>query len=360
MRKLILLAAGLIALGVLAPSAATASPQPAGVAPLAGPSASQLLAKTQRCSQISNGKFKTDEETGRTVAVCDANGAVFWRADMDIDCDGQRTSKCNENTDCCFLPDTAFHQSDGKPLRADTLHYIVVPSPSSTWRYTSSGLRGAGSCAVIFNNKVLYAVIGDTGPTAIIGEASYATAVNLGINPDPSNGGTEGPVTYIVFPNTHVNPIETHNNATSLGEQVATQFAGGTTTPPTGGGGQITGIGGKCVDINAASNANGTAVQLYDCNGSTAQKWTVGTDGTVRALGKCLDVTSAGTTNGTPIQLWDCNGSNAQKWSANGSQNLVNAGSGKCLDAAGNTSANGTRLQIWTCGTGANQKWTLP
>ena len=221
MRKLLLIAATLLVIGALAPS----TPASAGeVGVLAGPTASQLLAKTQQCHQISNGKFRTDEETGRTVAVCDANGAVFWRADMDIDCDGQRTSNCNENTDCCFQNDTAFHQSDGKPLRSDSLHYIVVPSPSSTWRYTSSGLRGAGSCAVIFNSKVIYAVIGDTGPTAIIGEASYATARDLGINPDPSNGGTDGPVTYICFKNSRVSPIESNSKATSVGEGLANTF----------------------------------------------------------------------------------------------------------------------------------------
>ena len=124
--------------------------------------------------------------------------------------------------------------------------------------------------------------------------------------------------------------------------------------------GPITGIGGKCVDVAGASTANGTAVQLYDCNGTDAQQWTVGSDGSLQALGKCLDVTSAGTANGTTIQLWDCNGSTAQKWTADTAKNLVNTGSGKCLDATGNTSANGTRLQIWTCGSGANQKWTLP
>ncbi|WP_206785139.1 chitinase [Amycolatopsis sp. MtRt-6] len=124
--------------------------------------------------------------------------------------------------------------------------------------------------------------------------------------------------------------------------------------------GPITGFGGKCVDVAGASTANGTAVQLYDCNGTSAQQWTTGTDGSLRALGKCLDVTSAGTANGTQIQLWDCNGSGAQKWTANAAKNLVNAGSGKCLDATGNSSANGTRLQIWTCATTANQQWTLP
>ncbi|MEW2545563.1 ricin-type beta-trefoil lectin domain protein [Streptomyces sp. NPDC047002] len=136
---------------------------------------------------------------------------------------------------------------------------------------------------------------------------------------------------------------------------------GGTTTPPPGGGaGQITGIGGKCVDVNAASSANGTAVQLYDCNGSGAQSWTVGSDGTLRALGKCMDVAAAGTADGTKVQLYDCNGTAAQKWSKGSGSTLVNQGSGKCLDATDNSSANLTRLQIWQCFGGSNQQWHLP
>lgn len=124
--------------------------------------------------------------------------------------------------------------------------------------------------------------------------------------------------------------------------------------------GRITGLGGKCVDVAAASSANGTAVQLYDCNGSTAQTWTVGnSDNSIQALGKCLDVAAASTANGAKVQLYDCNGTNAQKWtSSNGT--LVNTGSGKCLDATGNSSANATPLQIWSCTAAANQKWALP
>ncbi|MFI5895387.1 chitosanase [Actinoplanes sp. NPDC051513] len=124
--------------------------------------------------------------------------------------------------------------------------------------------------------------------------------------------------------------------------------------------GPIKGIGGKCIDVAGAASANGTAIQLYDCNGSAAQQWTVGnTDGTIRALGKCMDVTAASTTNGAKIQLYDCNATGAQKWTvSNGA--LVNTGSGKCLDATGQSSANGTRLQIWTCTNTANQTWTMP
>jgi hypothetical protein len=122
--------------------------------------------------------------------------------------------------------------------------------------------------------------------------------------------------------------------------------------------GPITGLGGKCVDIAAASSANGAHVQLFDCNGTAAQTWTVGDDGTVTALGKCMDVAAASTTNGAKVQIYDCNGTNAQKWTRSGSA-FVNGGSGKCLDATGQSSANGNQLQIWTCTGAANQSWTL-
>ncbi|GAB1644016.1 ricin-type beta-trefoil lectin domain protein [Krasilnikovia sp. MM14-A1259] len=123
--------------------------------------------------------------------------------------------------------------------------------------------------------------------------------------------------------------------------------------------GQITGFGGKCVDVAGANPANGTAVQLYDCNGSAAQSWTVAGDDSIQALGKCLDVAGGGTANGTKIQLYDCNGTNAQKWTPAGGA-LVNTGSGACLDATDVSSANGTRLQIWSCTGAANQQWQVP
>jgi glucosylceramidase len=132
------------------------------------------------------------------------------------------------------------------------------------------------------------------------------------------------------------------------------QGSGGTPT------GQITGYGGKCVDVAGANSANGTAVQLYDCNGTGAQQWTVAADGSLQALGKCMDVTGAGTANGTQVQLYDCNGTGAQQWRHQANGELVNTNSGRCLDATGPSSANGTRLQIWDCTDGANQQWNLP
>ena len=132
--------------------------------------------------------------------------------------------------------------------------------------------------------------------------------------------------------------------------------SGGGGTPGTG---AITGFGGKCVDVAGANSADGTQVQLFTCNGTGAQQWTVGTNGSISALGRCLDVAGGGTANGTKVQLFSCNGTGAQQWRSSGAE-LINTQSGRCLDATGVSSADGTPLQIWDCGGGANQQWHLP
>ncbi len=123
--------------------------------------------------------------------------------------------------------------------------------------------------------------------------------------------------------------------------------------------GTITGLGGKCVDVSASNTGNGTAVQLWTCNSTAAQRWTK-QNGTLRAFGKCLDVSNSGTADGTLVQLWDCNAAGAQTWQARTDGTLLNPQSGKCLDATGSSPADGTRLQIRTCAATANQRWQGP
>ncbi|MGX1494637.1 PQQ-dependent sugar dehydrogenase [Streptomyces tendae] len=124
--------------------------------------------------------------------------------------------------------------------------------------------------------------------------------------------------------------------------------------------GEVKGVNGKCLDIDAAGTADGTKVQIWTCNSTAAQRWTIGTDSTFRALGKCLDIDNAGTADGTKIQLWTCNGSAAQQWAPQADGTVRNPNSGKCLDASGGTWNDGTPVHLWTCHTGPNQKWTLP
>jgi hypothetical protein len=129
----------------------------------------------------------------------------------------------------------------------------------------------------------------------------------------------------------------------------------GGTTP---GVGAITGSG-KCVDISGAGTADGTKIQLYTCNGTGAQIWTVsGT--TLRALGKCMDVAGGATADNTRVQLWTCNGSGAQNWVPQADGTLRNPQSAKCLTPLAGGTADGTQLVIAPCTSATNQKWTMP
>ncbi|MFD0318385.1 ThuA domain-containing protein [Streptomyces flavalbus] len=124
--------------------------------------------------------------------------------------------------------------------------------------------------------------------------------------------------------------------------------------------GPVKGVNGKCLDVKGGATADGTQIQIWTCNGSAAQTWTVPGDNTLRALGKCLDVNGGGTADGTKIQLWTCNGTGAQQWVPQADGTVRNPQSAKCLDASGSTWNDGTVVHLWTCHTGPNQKWTLP
>jgi peptidoglycan hydrolase-like protein with peptidoglycan-binding domain len=220
------LAVAVAGLALLAPTSESRADE------LAGPTAAQLKARAGGCeTQLSNGKYAQDSGGSRTIAVCKSGDAVHWTADFDVDCDGQRTTECNENTDPSFQPNTSWNQSDGRPLNSAGLPFIVVPLSSTIWNYRTAGINGATVAAVVYQDKVAYAVVGDQGPTGIIGEGSYKLAQQLGINPNPSSGGVDGAVvTYILFPGVSAVPIENQADAIGKGEAAATAFVNSTQT----------------------------------------------------------------------------------------------------------------------------------
>ncbi|MBY8876286.1 RICIN domain-containing protein [Actinacidiphila acidipaludis] len=114
----------------------------------------------------------------------------------------------------------------------------------------------------------------------------------------------------------------------------------------------------KCLDDYTDATTAGAVVDIWDCNTSSAQQWTVG-NSAVTVNGLCLDVVGNATANGSPVDLWTCHGGGNQQWTvSNGT--LVNPASGRCLDVPGFNTANGTALEIWDCNGGANQKWNFP
>ena len=154
-----------------------------------------------------------------------------------------------------------------------------------------------------------------------------------------------------------------YDGPTGLGTPNGTAAFGGSGSG-TGGGGTgpiVSGVSASlCVDDNGGSTTAGSHVQIWGCNGTGAQNWTVASNGTLQVEGGCMDVTSSGTTPGTLVQYWPCNGTGAQQWRTGANGSLVNPQSGLCLDDPGFSTTQGTQLEIWTCNGGSNQHWTLP
>lgn len=121
----------------------------------------------------------------------------------------------------------------------------------------------------------------------------------------------------------------------------------------------ITGVAGKCLDVQGGKAFARNKVQLYTCNTTIAQQWEQPGDGTIRNQGYCLDAQWGNRTPKTPVWLYDCNGSAAQQWKVNGDGSLVSLRSNLCLD----DQYGGTHDEnpIWTygCNTTVSQKWTL-
>lgn len=71
-----------------------------------------------------------------------------------------------------------------------------------------------------------------------------------------------------------------------------------------------------CLDVIGAQATIQAPVQIYNCNGSAAQKWTYDR-GALRSFGGsslCLDVQWANFYDGATVWLWECNGTAAQDW----------------------------------------------
>jgi hypothetical protein len=126
------------------------------------------------------------------------------------------------------------------------------------------------------------------------------------------------------------------------------------------GGRIVGGQSGRCADVPNAATANGTQVQLWDCDGSAKQQWAYTTGKQLMVYGnKCLDANGNGTANGTAVIIWDCHGALNQQWNVNANGTITSAQSGLCIDANNAGTANGTKVILWSCNGGANQRWAL-
>jgi hypothetical protein len=119
------------------------------------------------------------------------------------------------------------------------------------------------------------------------------------------------------------------------------------------------GVNGKCLDNLQGLSKNGNPIVIYGCNGGATQLWSTPGDGTVHISGKCLDVAGGATTSGAKIQLFDCTGAASQQWQAGPNYSLVNVNSGLCVDDPNGTSTDLTQVSLYTCVNTDAQVWGL-
>lgn len=119
--------------------------------------------------------------------------------------------------------------------------------------------------------------------------------------------------------------------------------------------GALVGAGSLCLDLNGGVPVDGNHVQVFTCNGTDAQRWTVATDGTLRVVGKCAAPVADGT-----VHITGCGGGSAGQWRQGKSRSLVNVGTGQCLTDPRGGAQSGSGVQVSACTGAAGQQWTLP
>lgn len=138
----------------------------------------------------------------------------------------------------------------------------------------------------------------------------------------------------------------------------------------------------KVLDVSGGLVANGTNVQLWRDNGSSAQKWTMSTyievneieannylSGTYKiasALNSNLviDAKGNGQSNGTNIQVHTSNGTAAQQWILRYNQDLksytiIGKSSKKAIDVSGGSTSAGSNVQLWNDNKSCAQQWLI-
>jgi Ricin-type beta-trefoil lectin domain/delta endotoxin, N-terminal domain len=130
-----------------------------------------------------------------------------------------------------------------------------------------------------------------------------------------------------------------------------------------------------CLDVTGGSRQDGTALEMYSCNGTWQQGWNYDSSSTLRVYGGTKCIAPEG---GTPslralAVVDDCNGSAAQQWTVKSDGTIANRQSpdlcllrttmkisdGTSINVPVNS--NGSAVDLYTCNsTNQAQKWAFP
>lgn len=130
---------------------------------------------------------------------------------------------------------------------------------------------------------------------------------------------------------------------------------------------------GKVLDVQNGVSRPGTPVQLFESNGSLAQRFRIsqtdvlssGTYVIHSALSyeKVIDVSNGSLSSGANIQLFDSNDTGAQKWNitrnADGTYSIINCASECSLDVYNGNAYSGANIQQYASNNSSAQRWYI-
>ncbi|MFI0723704.1 ricin-type beta-trefoil lectin domain protein [Streptomyces sp. NPDC021224] len=261
---------------------------------------------------------------------------------------------------------TDYAGSAQAPLTALTVN-VAAGADGSSSVYTDAG-EGTGYTAgqsattpLSWNDAARTLTVGAQSGSWPGAPASRAYTLRLSNSAAPTAvrvDGTQVPETDWSW-NPQRRTVTVTTAALPVGTAHTVALEGSATANPAAG--EVVGAGADCLDARGGSAADGTALQLWGCNHTAGQQFTLASDNTLRTLGSCVTASGGGTANRTPVALASCTGSAAQLWTHRTDGSLLNPASGRCLDVPdSNTTPGAVQLQLYDCnGTGA-QVWKLP
>ena len=150
-------------------------------------------------------------------------GQLYYDSLLDLDSDGSRWAA----HDATGQSDTSLHQPDGKPVDSDAVPFFVLPGHGF---YQQFDIHMGDVAAVIYKDKIEFAVFADHGPSKKLGEGSIALHRSLGhetIRHDKFHDeAIDRDVLTIVFPGSGNGKPQTPDEIRAIGRRLFTELGG--------------------------------------------------------------------------------------------------------------------------------------
>jgi chitinase len=137
---------------------------------------------------------------------------------------------------------------------------------------------------------------------------------------------------------------------------------GGTTPPPPPANGTIVGANsGLCLGVTGGATSAAAVADVYTCNSSASEAWTVNSGGTITGNGSGLCLSTSGNSSAlkTTADINTCDGDGYEKWTVGSNGTIVNSASGLCLSVTGSSTTPKATADLYTCNGSVSENWTV-